>query len=83
MKNYATESFPQGFWMCYRSLLPFQNINSWASDSLLAAQIFVTWPRPYFVWHDSAVKNCGQTCPLLFNDYNDEIQLLFRRDAIE
>ena len=63
--------------------LEFQKINSWASDSLLAAQIFVTWPRPYFVWHDLAVKNCGQTCPLLFNDYNDEIQLLFRRDAIE
>ena len=53
------------------------------SDSLLAAQIFMTWPRSYFIWHVSTVKNWSQTCTLLFYDYNYKIQLLFWRNAIE
>ena len=56
LKNSATESLAQEFWISYRLLLQFQKINSWASDSLLAAQIFITWPRSYFIWHASPVK---------------------------
>ena len=54
-----------------------------ASDSSLAAQTFMTWPRAYFNWHFSAIKNWGQTCLLLFNDYKYEIKLLFWRNDIE
>ena len=44
LKNSVTKSLAQEFWVNWRSLLPFQTLNSFAGDSLLMAQIFVTWP---------------------------------------
>ena len=67
----------------YRSLLLSPKVNFSASDSSLAAQIFMAWPRPFFIWDVSAIKNWGQTCPLLFNDWNYKITLRFCCNGIE
>ena len=73
LKDFATELLAQGFRVNCRSLLPFQKNNFSANDSSLAAQIFATLPKPYFNWYISAVKNLGQTCEFVFNNYNFEI----------
>ena len=73
LKHFATELLAQGFWVNCRSLLSFQKNNFSASDSSLGAQIFVILPKPYFNWYISAVKNLGQICEFVFNNYNFEI----------
>lgn len=70
LKDFATELLAQGFRVSCRSLLSFQKNNFSANDS---SQIFVTLPKPYFNWYISAVKNLGQTCEFVFNNYNFEI----------
>ena len=73
----------KGLWIAIDHSMPFQKNYFWERDSSLAAQIFMAWPRPYFNWHVSAVENWSQTCPLLFNDCNYEIKLIFWRNGIK